>query len=248
MSFKAQSSSQSRNPSNEMTPGASAAPDGLGAPGEPTAEAGLSSAADSVVPPTRAIEVEQKFRVHDRQTLLQTLSERLWQTSEAVEQEDWYLQHPSRNFAATDEALRLRRQDQRYWVTYKGPRQAGPVKKRHEIELPVTPVLQNSATSDADLQADGTAWLELFQHLGFTPVIAVRKIRQVWEHSAYPRVHVCCDEVEGLGCFVEVEMVVQQDDSEAAATGVLRIAAELGLKEVVAASYLEMLLQKPQGK
>jgi adenylate cyclase class 2 len=41
---------------------------------------------------------------------------------EDLEQIDLYFSHPARDFGVTDEALRLRRENQRTAITYKGPK------------------------------------------------------------------------------------------------------------------------------
>ena len=53
----------------------------------------------------------------------------------AIDQEDIYLSHPSRDFRVTNEALRIRRIGDENRITYKGPRLSGPTKTREEIEI-----------------------------------------------------------------------------------------------------------------
>ena len=52
-------------------------------------------------------EVEQKHRVEDVAALKAKLAEREVTLGPAVEQSDEYFAHPSRDFARTDEALRI---------------------------------------------------------------------------------------------------------------------------------------------
>ncbi len=132
-----------------------------------------------------------------------------------VEEVDLYYRHPCRDFASTDEALRLRLSRGRARLTYKGPRLSrGPVKERMELEATV----------------EGPA-PEILERLGFMEAARVRKLRvyaSIWGHT------VSLDEVEGLGCFVEVE----GPDPEG-------VAARLGLGEAerVPETYLELILQ-----
>ncbi|HEU5115398.1 MAG TPA: class IV adenylate cyclase, partial [Isosphaeraceae bacterium] len=81
-------------------------------------------------------EVEIKFRAADHRALAARLIALGAEASEAQEHEDLYLAHPSRDFARTDEALRLRRVGDQNRVTYKGPKLGGPTKTREEIEVP----------------------------------------------------------------------------------------------------------------
>lgn len=166
--------------------------------------------------------------------------------SAAVVQSDAYFNHPSsnqpssdaepsRDFAVTDQALRVRTVGDDAVVTYKGPRRQGTqrggvAKTRFELELPLAP---------------GTAegWRELLIRLGFFPVATVRKTRT--PHALQRdgrRFEVTIDEVEGLGVYAEVETLAEEVDLATAETAVVNLAAELGLTDSEPRSYLEMLL------
>ncbi|MEQ1826458.1 MAG: CYTH domain-containing protein, partial [Pirellula sp.] len=88
---------------------------------------------------SQSLEAECKYRARDlavtRQALIALSAEFVCRE----EQCDTYLRHPSRNFRETDEALRIREIDGKPFVTYKGPRLAGPIRIRPEIELPLAP-------------------------------------------------------------------------------------------------------------
>jgi adenylate cyclase class 2 len=82
-------------------------------------------------------EVELKYRVADVPEVEAAL-ERLgasWHGT--AEQVDRYFNHPSRDFAVTDEALRLRSTAVGVAITWKGPRLDATAKTRREIELPL---------------------------------------------------------------------------------------------------------------
>ena len=150
-----------------------------------------------------------------------------------VEQEDVYLAHPSRDFAETNEALRLRRDGASNRVTYKGPKRGGPTKTREEIEIAF---------------ADGTDAMgqmtRLFGLLGFRPVATVRKARRSFHLERGGRaVDVTLDRAEGLGDFAEVETLAGPDDLAGAQAAVQAMAKELGLVEVEPRSYLRMHLE-----
>jgi adenylate cyclase class 2 len=154
---------------------------------------------------------------------------------------DHYLNAPDRDFARTDEAFRLRRIGEQNLLTYKGPRRAGGSKTRTEIEVPCPPG-----------EAAAAAFLNLLGALGYRPTAVVRKRRRIYE---WPRggfkVHACLDDVEGVGRFVELEIVADDDQFEAASRTVLAIAGELGLGPAERRSYLEQLLGrtvKPGGE
>src|SRR5262245_18809924 len=111
-------------------------------------------------------EVEVKYRLADRDGLERRLLERGAVRQPTIVQEDTYLSHPSRDFAFTNEALRLRRVNDENRITYKGPRRSGPTKTREEIEIPV------ARGEDGWQQL-----LRLFARLGFHPVATIRKAR-----------------------------------------------------------------------
>jgi adenylate cyclase, class 2 len=176
-------------------------------------------------------EVEMKFPVADM-TVVETRLTELGAAISACQTEvDIYFSHPGRDFAQTDEALRIRRKGPRNFVTYKGPKIDQTTKTRREIDLPLPP---NEETAQA--------WVELFEALGFSPVGEVyksrRKARVAWQGR---NVEVSLDEVEGLGHFVELELVVEPDDLEAAKACIISLADALGLAGSERRSYLELL-------
>jgi adenylate cyclase, class 2 len=82
-------------------------------------------------------EVEQKYPLADVAAVEAALA-RLGATWHGTaEQVDRYFNHPCRDFAVTDEALRLRRTDAALAITWKGPRLDATAKTRREIELPL---------------------------------------------------------------------------------------------------------------
>lgn len=166
-------------------------------------------------------EVEVKFRCNNHSAVrdrLKSMGARLVAT---VEQEDLYFQHPCRDFAATDEALRLRSYGGNFVLTYKGPKEGGWAKARREIEVRV----------DNYERA-----YELITSLGFTPVARIHKKREFYEIMG---VEVSLDTIEGLGRFVEIE------DKGGGIKAIKRLVEELGLKEgPIHKSYLELYLEK----
>ncbi|MHB8973835.1 MAG: class IV adenylate cyclase [Pirellulaceae bacterium] len=178
-------------------------------------------------------EVENKFPVPVLAAVEQRLQAYGARFGPAVEQVDHYFAHPEREFAKTDEALRLRRVGDSNWVTYKGPKIDQATKTRQELELPLA--------AGQDLVP---RYAQLLLALGFRSVAEVVKSRRsadfIWQDW---RIAATLDEVEGLGRFVELEIQVDAAGLRAAQAGLLALAAELGLNEVERRSYLEMLLE-----
>jgi len=146
--------------------------------------------------------------------------------------EDTYYQHPCRDFSKTDEALRIRirRFDGHFesFLTYKGPKIDEVSKTREEIEVPV---------SDPDDYA------LILERLGFKEVLVVSKVRE--KYYVEKGVVITLDSVEGLGTFVEIEAMV--DDEELVPETVERlksILAELGVRRLERRSYLELIMEK----
>ena len=179
-------------------------------------------------------EVEIKFRVADHAEVERRLAERGIVQVGTVEHRDAYLAHPSRDFAATGEAFRIRGEGESNRITYKGPKLGGPAKTREEIEV------EFAEGAEAHSQLG-----RVFERLGFRAVAEVKKRRSEYhlEYQGRPMA-VALDLAEGLGAFAEVETLVEaESDLAEGQRAVLGLAAELGLVEVEPRSYLRMLLE-----
>ena len=148
-----------------------------------------------------------------------------------VTQVDTYYDAPHRDFAETDEALRVRRETRESGtdarITYKGPLVEAESKTREEHETGV---------------ADGETADAIFGNLGFTPAATVTKDRRYYRYDGYT---VTLDAVEDVGEFVEVETETDEDGVEAAREGALDVLRELGLDPdaQTRTSYLGLLLE-----
>jgi adenylate cyclase class 2 len=186
-----------------------------------------------------SFEVEQKYPVASTAELMARLEQLGARPGEVQSQADCYYAHPQRDFARTDEALRLRSQGPRNTLTYKGPKIDADSKTRREVQ---TPIADGAASAEA---AD-----TLLRLLGFAPAGTVRKRRSLYYLGAAPQqVEIAVDDVEGLGQFVELELVVARGPEEAAAIAEAKrrladVARQLGLEQQVRASYLEMVLNR----
>jgi adenylate cyclase, class 2 len=182
-----------------------------------------------------SFEVEVKYRTTDHEQLARRLSELGALASAEIAQEDTYLAHPSRDFAQTKEALRIRRIGDDNRVTYKGPKRRGPTKTREEIEI----AFDRGPHSHEQL-------VRLFGNLGFEPVAVIRKTRRSF-HLRFQghETEVALDTAEGLGDFAEVEAIAELEaDLPATQNVVLELGRRLGLSEVEPRSYLRMFLDR----
>ena len=179
-------------------------------------------------------EVEQKFRVEDTTAVESRLRELGARSGGVIEQVDRYFNHPARDFAQTDEALRLRQVGDANFITYKGPKLDPTTKTRREIELSLPPGPDESGR-----------FAELLTALGFRPVAEVRKTRGLMHVDWHGHtVEVALDDVAGLGRFVELELAADENELAAAQACISSLAAALGLQQSERRSYLELLLDK----
>jgi adenylate cyclase class 2 len=168
--------------------------------------------------------------------------------ADARHQRDVYYDAPHRDFAETDEALRVRREtplpdgigspdggngggggedDETVKITYKGPLLDEGSKTRTEHETAV---------------ADGDAAAGVFAGLGFEPAATVEKRREFWAYDGFT---VTLDAVDGVGEFVEIEREVPESAAiEATRDEALDALDRLGLdgSSQVRTSYLGLLL------
>ena len=128
-----------------------------------------------------------------------------------------------RSLLTSGEGLRLRLHrddatgDERHIVTWKGPRQMGPLKSREEVELEVD-------------GADAAA--RLLERLGYVRTLSFEKRRESWEFGGCK---IELDEVPHLGLFVEVEGPDEQT--------VLSVREHLGLsnRPLIKGGYMSLL-------
>ncbi|MCI4408613.1 MAG: class IV adenylate cyclase [Thermofilum sp.] len=169
-------------------------------------------------------EVEVKFSISEPSRIREKLLELGATYVDTVDQVDIYYQHPCKNFAETDEALRLRENNSKSGksieLTYKGPKSGGWAKDRVEI---VSRVI------------DSVEMQEILEMLGFKTVARLQKHREFYMIRG---VEVSIDKVEGLGDFVEIE------DKGGGLEAIREIASLLGLGEPVPKTYLELYLEK----
>ena len=176
-------------------------------------------------------EVELKVEA-DHDTVRSALADAGAEPVDHVRQVDTYYDAPHREFAETDEALRLREEtdldagETATAMTYKGPLVEAESKTREEHE---------TAVADADAAAG------ILDGLGFEPAATVEKERERFELEGYT---VTLDVVEGLGSFVEVEREAPESDIEEVRTGAQELLHDLRLDpdDQLRTSYLGLLL------
>ncbi|NOZ58622.1 MAG: class IV adenylate cyclase [Euryarchaeota archaeon] len=173
------------------------------------------------------LEVEIKARVASLREVEERLRQRGARYLGEEEQMDAYFAHPCRDFAATDEALRLRRAGGRVTLTYKGRKLDAVTKTREEVSLAVESY---------------QAAREILTKLGFEEVALVKKLRRSYRLGEYL---VELDSVAELGSFVEVEKKAEEYSPEELVAFLSSLG--IGREAVERRSYLELLLGEGDG-
>jgi adenylate cyclase class 2 len=184
------------------------------------------------------LEVEMKFPVSDLSSLEQRLADSGAVEAETLDETDHYFNAPDRDFARTDEALRLRRIGASNFVTYKGPKLDAQTKTRTEVEVPLAP---GNATAET--------LTRLLVHLGYRPVAVVRKRRRTFRLKRKGfELEIALDDVEKVGQYAELEIQAPEERLQDARNVLLEMAAALGLTQSERRSYLELLLSLPSAR
>ena len=175
------------------------------------------------------IEVEVKAKIENFQDMEKKLEKLGAIKSKKEFQEDIYFNSPIVDFAKTDEALRIRttkeNDNTNIFITYKGPKINSESKTRKEIEIKIE---------------DSAKCSEIFQHLGFEKVRAVKKNRQYY---TYENFEISLDDVEGLNPYMEIEIALEDgSDYSEAQDKIFELFKELGITDgFERTSYLELL-------
>lgn len=154
-------------------------------------------------------------------------------------QKDIYFNAPHKDYAQTDEALRIREIPPnlgsqypgdfgpQYILTYKGAKLDESSKTRKEVEIKVDDV--ETTTS-------------LLEGLGFRPVRTVEKDRTTYLYDDYI---ITLDEVAGVGKYVEIERGLEEgEDYQGALDEIFNIYKKLGIEDgFERRSYMELLEQ-----
>lgn len=173
------------------------------------------------------LELEMKISIADPDNVRRRLAEMGIAKSEIRLEKDVYFNAPDRDFAATDEALRIRRAGNECTLTYKGPKM-----RMHALK----------AREEFTVRVDSFEEIErILERLGMRRVMEVRKRREIYRTE---NITVTLDEVEGLGSYVEIETLVEKG-SECKAELLEVVKKQLGIDgEPTTLSYLEILLAK----
>ena len=170
-----------------------------------------------------AVEIEAKMSVDSFEPVRSRLREAGAKPLGDHFEVNMFFDTEDRSLLAADEGLRLRLERdgaggrERHVVTWKGPRQMGPLKSREELEVEV----------------GGGDAARLLEKLGYLRTLAFEKRRESWELAGC---RIELDEVPYLGRFVEVEGPDEKT--------VLAVREHLWLssRPIIKGSYISMLM------
>ncbi|WP_144901841.1 class IV adenylate cyclase [Halobellus captivus] len=186
------------------------------------------------------IEVEVKLRAsHD--AVRDALTAAGAESRGRLVQVDTYYDAPHRDFAETDEALRLRR-ERRPGAPGASPEQSGESNTKVTYKGPLLDEASKTREEHETTVRDGDTAGAIFDGLGFEPAAVVEKEREFFDLDGHT---VTLDRVDGLGEFVEVEAeAADEADVERVRAGVFEVLQRLGLDpdEQIRTSYLGLLL------
>ena len=183
----------------------------------------------------KEIELKAQYDSSKRPELEQYLKEQDFREVCCFTQQDEYFNHPERDFRITDEALRIRREQHdneavHCCLTYKGTNNSRIGQSRRELETRVE---------------DEHKMRRILLALGFRSAAEVKKRRKEYKKEDLT---VCLDELDGLGSYVEIEVVLPETEtgSESATENRLReFLSELSFirPAIEPLTYLELVMR-----
>lgn len=182
------------------------------------------------------IEVEIKIKVKDGVLLEDKLLKTGFFKGDLVREFDIYFDNPVHQIKDSDSALRIRScenltlNQEKHFMTYKGPKMDMVSMTRKESEMQID---------------DAQTGKDILMSLGYCLVYPVVKTRQYYHLD---QITACLDQVDGLGEFLELEVIVaKEEEKQKALDSLLSLVQELGCnpEEMVRTSYLSMLQTKP---
>ena len=180
-------------------------------------------------------EIEVKLPLKNLKETLKLLTDQGFHETAEIREEDTYFNSIYHDVKKRDEALRIRTSTDcrsgisKTQINFKGPKLDKVSMSRMELETEVsdTVVLKN-----------------ILIHLDFSPVASVIKLRKYLKCGRFTA---CLDQVEGLGDFLELEVIAEQEsEREEILSRMEDLLAILGyhMSDTVQTSYLSMLQKK----
>lgn len=183
------------------------------------------------------IEVEIKLPLKERILTESELLKQGFSRGDLVKETDIYFNGKEHDFKKCGEAFRIRQIENQSAgtassvITFKGKKTDRVFMTRKELETGI---------EDPDICK------EIFSAIGFEPMRPVVKQRQYYHQNCMTA---CLDQVEGLGDFLELEILVDREEQkDAAQERIASVLETLGysMADTVRRSYLSMLQEKQE--
>ena len=176
------------------------------------------------------LEIEAKIKVEDFLSIKECLNGLGAASIGQYQETNRFFDMPARTLLAADQGLRLRRKhdlaanSDQFILTFKGPCQSGPLKKREERELVV---------------ASGSDAVALLESLGYQQIFQFEKRREIWRCGDC---EIALDDLATLGRFVEIEGPYDQ--------AIQKLVQQLGLggRPLIRESYVALLMRSGGGR
>ena len=146
-------------------------------------------------------EIEVKAKVTNKEALLSSLVKLGCTFTDPISQDDMVYGEKTgtlKEFLSNDVFLRIRiRGDGKIILTAKQPTKKSAehlVKIEHEVEV----------SSHLEARA-------ILKMMGYSPMVRVKKIRRIAHFHEY---EICIDEIEGLGAFIEIEVIGESENAD----------------------------------
>lgn len=132
-------------------------------------------------------EIEAKFKLLD----LSIISEMELLEIKKVKVLDIYLDNDFLKLKSQDKVLRLRKENDKFYIAFKGPRE-----KHHTL------VIREEIEPEISSFNDG---LKLLRNLNFYEVAKIEKIRQYFTSKKLPSLSITIDTYPFIGSYIEIE-------------------------------------------
>ena len=181
------------------------------------------------------IEVEIKVSIKNKNQTEEKLLQSGFEKGDLAEESDFYFDKDCNTLKSQDMALRIRScknlatNATEKFMTYKGPKMDNISMTRKELEMKIENVEIGK---------------EILRSLGYDRVYPVKKLRQYFCQNG---ITACIDSVENLGEFLELEIIVlQENEKEAALDELISLLQQLGYEQgdIIRTSYLSMLYSR----
>lgn len=182
------------------------------------------------------IEVERKRILKNRELLTEKLLALGFVATDASTEVDIYYSRPDVDYIETIECLRIRRRNEDFAeITYK------PATASHPEATEGITAKKESNVLLAEASQAGIAE-ELFKSIGMVELARVVKERQNFSSHEYPSVTVSIDNIEGVGQFVEAEVMSENIDDASQMLSHIEKSIQIDTLPIVTAPYRDIVI------